>query len=78
MRKRTGDTADTRFFPLPANYVLLFQSGAGVRATIIRDGMTRAPLVRFSSAKRASEVKFWLEDKDNFDLVAETFDSTSR
>lgn len=53
-------------------------SGAGVRATIIRDGMTRAPLVRFSSAKRASEVKFWLEDKDNFDLVAETFDSTSR
>ena len=44
----------------------------------MNDGMTRAPLVRFVSAERASEVKEWLECRDNFDLVAEAFDSTSR
>lgn len=55
----------------------LEQSG-GVTSVVINDGMTRAPVVRFSSAKRASEVKKWLEDKDNLDKVKESFDMTSR
>ena len=40
--------------------------------------MTRAPCVRFPSAKRASEAKLWMEDRDNFELMAEAFSSTTR
>ncbi len=43
-----------------------------------RDGMSRAPVVRFPSAERASKAKLWLEDPDNFELMAESFNSTSR
>ncbi|KAM1118735.1 hypothetical protein ACFX2I_043014 [Malus domestica] len=34
------------------------------RATsvLLRDGMTRAPCVRFNSAKRVAELKFYVED----------------
>ena len=40
--------------------------------------MTRAPVVRFPSAQQAAEVKLWLDDADNFDLVSEAFNSTTR
>lgn len=53
-------------------------SGAGVKAVVTRDGMTRAPVIRFATSKRASEVKSWLESPDNYGLVSESFDSTSR
>ncbi|GFS01331.1 3-hydroxy-3-methylglutaryl coenzyme A reductase [Elysia marginata] len=55
----------------------LEQSG-GVTSSITNDGMTRGPVVRFPTAARASEVKHWLECTDNFDLVKECFDETSR
>lgn len=55
----------------------LEQSG-GVTSSITNDGMTRGPVVRFPTAARASEVKHWLEASDNFDLVKECFDETSR
>lgn len=54
------------------------EKSGGVTSVVINDGMTRAPVVRLSSAKRASEVKKWLEDKDNQDKVKESFDTTSR
>ena len=50
----------------------------GVTSTLIGNGMTRAPVVRFPSAKQASEVKVWLEDEDNFKLVKESFRGSSR
>ena len=50
----------------------------GVKSVVNRNGMTRAPLVRFESAQRASAAKLWLEEKDNFDLMAEAFNGTSR
>lgn len=50
----------------------------GVTSTIVNDGMTRGPVVRLTSAKRASEVKKWLEDADNLIKVKESFDTTSR
>ncbi|XP_025077274.1 3-hydroxy-3-methylglutaryl-coenzyme A reductase-like isoform X2 [Pomacea canaliculata] len=50
----------------------------GVQSCMFGDGMTRAPVIRFPSAKRASEVKQWLQDSDNFDKVKEWFDVTSR
>ncbi|KAL4228216.1 hypothetical protein ACF0H5_013649 [Mactra antiquata] len=52
--------------------------GDGVHSMVIGDGMTRGPAVRFPSAMRASELKIWLEDQDNFDKLKEVFDSTSR
>jgi len=35
--------------------------------------MTRAPVVRFASAKRASELKFFVEDPVNFDALSVVF-----
>ncbi|GAB4855679.1 3-hydroxy-3-methylglutaryl-coenzyme A (HMG-CoA) reductase isozyme [Ancistrocladus abbreviatus] len=42
------------------------------------DGMTRAPVVRFGSAKKATELKFFLEDPLNFDTIAVVFNRSSR
>lgn len=50
----------------------------GVHSSVIGDGMARGPVVRLPSAVQASEVKCWLEDRDNFDKLKETFDMTSR
>lgn len=45
----------------------------GANSMLLRDGMTRAPVVRFSSIKRAAELKFFLEDPLNFDTLAVVF-----
>ncbi|KAK1555589.1 hypothetical protein Q3G72_028616 [Acer saccharum] len=55
----------------------IYTSGGAV-STLLRDGMTRAPVVRFSTAKRASELKFFLEDPNNFDTLAVVFNRSSR
>ncbi|XP_058777650.1 3-hydroxy-3-methylglutaryl-coenzyme A reductase 1-like [Vicia villosa] len=55
----------------------IYVSG-GASAVVLRDGMTRAPVVRFNSAKRASQLKFFLEDPLNFDSLAHTFNKSSR
>jgi len=47
-------------------------------SVVSRDGMTRAPVVRFSRAYHAHEAKLWLEDEDNHRLVMDAFNSTSR
>ncbi|KAH0730263.1 hypothetical protein KY289_001451 [Solanum tuberosum] len=44
----------------------IFVSG-GADNVLLRDGMTRAPVVRFSTAKRVAELKFLVEDP-NFAL----------
>ncbi|CAJ1930718.1 unnamed protein product [Sphenostylis stenocarpa] len=50
----------------------------GASSMILRDAMTRAPVVRFGSAKRASQLKFFLEDPLNFDSLAVVFNKSSR
>lgn len=50
----------------------IYVSG-GASAVVLRDGMTRAPVVRFNSARRASQLKFFLEDPQNFDSLSHTF-----
>ena len=40
--------------------------------------MTRGPVLEFSSAMRAAEVKEWLDWEDNFNVIKRAFDSTSR
>ena len=53
-------------------------SSGGVNSSVLDDGMTRGPVVRLPSATEASEVKVWLDDADNYLLVEEVFNSTSR
>ncbi|GER36654.1 3-hydroxy-3-methylglutaryl-coenzyme A reductase [Striga asiatica] len=55
----------------------IYASG-GATCVLLRDGMTRAPVVRFSSAKRAAELKFFLEDPLNFDTLSVVFNKSSR
>jgi hydroxymethylglutaryl-CoA reductase (NADPH) len=40
--------------------------------------MTRAPVVRFGSARRAAELKFYVESHDNFDTLSIVFNRSSR
>jgi hydroxymethylglutaryl-CoA reductase (NADPH) len=53
------------------------ESGGAISA-IISDGMTRGPLVRFSSLVRAAALKEWLETPQMYERVAAAFNSTSR
>ncbi|XP_057794739.1 3-hydroxy-3-methylglutaryl coenzyme A reductase 1-like [Salvia miltiorrhiza] len=55
----------------------IYASG-GATCVLLRDAMTRAPVVRFSSAKRATELKFFLEDPLNFDTLSVVFNKSSR
>ncbi|XP_020203785.1 3-hydroxy-3-methylglutaryl-coenzyme A reductase 1 [Cajanus cajan] len=55
----------------------IYASG-GASSVVLRDAMSRAPVVRFSSAKRASQLKFFLEDPLNFDTLALVFNRSSR
>lgn len=45
----------------------------GASSVLLRDGMTRAPVVRFGSAKRAAALKFFLEDPMNFENLSVVF-----
>ncbi|KAL2536626.1 hydroxy methylglutaryl CoA reductase 1 [Forsythia ovata] len=42
-------------------------------SVLLRDGMIGAPVVRFASAKRATKLKFFLEDPLNFDTLTVVF-----
>ncbi|XP_052191332.1 3-hydroxy-3-methylglutaryl coenzyme A reductase 2-B-like [Diospyros lotus] len=50
----------------------------GATSVLLRDCMTRAPVVRFAAAARAAELKFFLEDPLNFDTIAHVFNKSSR
>jgi len=50
----------------------IYVSG-GAESVVLRDAMSRAPVVRFSTAKRASQLKFFLEDPLNSDTLAVVF-----
>ncbi|XP_047049507.1 3-hydroxy-3-methylglutaryl-coenzyme A reductase 3-like [Lolium rigidum] len=50
----------------------------GASSVVYRDGMTRAPVARFPSARRAAELKGFLEDPANFDTLNVVFNRSSR
>ncbi|KAL9417347.1 hypothetical protein AB3S75_040348 [Citrus x aurantiifolia] len=50
----------------------------GATSVLMKDGMTRAPVVRFGSAKRAAELKLFLENPVNFDPLSMVFNKSSR
>ncbi|KAE8010776.1 hypothetical protein FH972_007112 [Carpinus fangiana] len=53
-------------------------SSGGAATVLLRDGMTRAPVVRFGSASRAAQLKFFLEDPLNFESLSLVFNRSSR
>ncbi|BAT75278.1 hypothetical protein VIGAN_01311200 [Vigna angularis var. angularis] len=55
----------------------IYVSG-GASSVLLRDGMTRAPVVRLPSAQRAAQLKFFLEDPLNYDSLAVVFNKSSR
>ncbi|KAM7515973.1 hypothetical protein LguiA_005556 [Lonicera macranthoides] len=55
----------------------IYGSG-GATSVLLRDGMTRAPVVRFGTAKRAADLKMFLEDPTNFETLALIFNKSSR
>ena len=50
----------------------IYVSG-GATSVLLKDGMTRAPVVRLPTAKRAAQLKFYLEDPLNFESLAVVF-----
>ncbi|XP_057816108.1 3-hydroxy-3-methylglutaryl-coenzyme A reductase 1 [Cryptomeria japonica] len=55
----------------------IYLSG-GVTSVILKDGMTRAPVVSFATVKRTAELKYYVDDPDNFDTLSVVFNRTSR
>ena len=50
----------------------------GIQSTIVGDGMSRGPVVRFPSAMQSGRAMIWLNSPDNFEKVKSSFDSSSR
>lgn len=50
----------------------------GVTSRLIEDGMSRAPVLRFSCISRSIEVQQWLKETKNFMQIKGAFDETSR
>lgn len=50
----------------------------GVTSVVEDVGMTRAPAVRLPNVVRAHECRQWMDVKDNYAMIKEAFDSTSR
>lgn len=50
----------------------------GASSVLLKDGMTRAPIVRFGTAKRAADLKLFLENPANFDTISVVFNKSSR
>eukprot|EP01018_Ginkgo_biloba_P027954 Gb_13238 [translate_table: standard] len=49
----------------------------GATSILLKDGITRAPVIRFSTIRRTAEVKFYLENPTNFRTLSKHFESTS-
>ena len=50
----------------------IYASG-GATSVLLRDAMTRAPVVRFGTAKRAAELMLFMENPVNFDTLSVVF-----
>nr|O76819.1 RecName: Full=3-hydroxy-3-methylglutaryl-coenzyme A reductase; Short=HMG-CoA reductase [Agrotis ipsilon]CAA08775.1 3-hydroxy-3-methylgluraryl coenzyme A reductase [Agrotis ipsilon] len=50
----------------------------GVTSVVEDVGMTRAPAIKLPNVVRAHECRQWIDNKDNYAVIKEAFDSTSR
>jgi len=51
--------------------------GGGAYATVLKDGITRAPCLRMGSAMEAASLKLWCETPTNFQKLKAAFESTT-
>ena len=51
--------------------------GTGATSTLIRDGITRAPCLRFPTATKAAEFAGWSQESASFDMLKAAFESTT-
>ncbi|CAH1121039.1 unnamed protein product [Ceutorhynchus assimilis] len=51
---------------------------SGVTSSVVADGMTRGPVVRFPSIVHASKAMQWIQEPQNFQKIKQQFDSSSR
>jgi hydroxymethylglutaryl-CoA reductase (NADPH) len=51
--------------------------GGGAYATILKDGITRAPCVRMLSARDAAQLALWCQVAENFIVLKKAFESTT-
>jgi len=52
-------------------------AGGGAVSTLLRDGITRAPCLRFESAAEAAALAIWVEETHNFLKLKNAFESTT-
>lgn len=50
----------------------------GVSSSVVADGMTRGPVIRFPSVLRASQAMRWMQSPENYEKMKLKFDSSSR
>ena len=50
----------------------------GAKSSVFADAMSRAPVFKLPSARAATEVKAWIEDSENFEIIRDAFESTTR
>jgi hydroxymethylglutaryl-CoA reductase (NADPH) len=50
----------------------------GATSTVLKDGMTRAPVFRLPTAERAASIAQWVENDDNLIKLQQQFSSTTR
>jgi hydroxymethylglutaryl-CoA reductase (NADPH) len=51
--------------------------GGGATSSLLRDGITRAPCLQFTSAKRAAQAMQWVQKEENFRQLKQAFESTT-
>ena len=52
-------------------------ASGGCSSVLLKDAITRAPCLRFSTAVRAAECKKWIADPDNYEKIEAAFNSTT-
>lgn len=53
------------------------RDSGGLIASVMSNGMTRAPVVRMSNVKEASRMKQWVDNPENFQQLKAAFESTT-
>jgi len=71
-------TTEGRLVAGMARGIKIFNESGGITTTIIKEGMTRAPLVRVKSARDAVKLVKWVQSEEAFNFFREKFSKSAR